>query len=127
MPSVKSLLRPLPLSAVALLLCVAGGAATSGAAWQRLAVIVLAPLLLAVHGLQSNKLTRGGACMSAAVGWLLLAAGPKYFCTVISFYALGNAATKFRAAAKMGMVSEGGGQQAYGQRGAQQVAIKGEA
>ena len=107
MPSVKSLLRP--LSAVALLLWFIGGAATSGAAWQRLAVIVLAPLLLAVHGLQSNKLTRGGACMSAAVGWLLLAAGPKYFCTVISFYALGNAATKFRAAAKMGMVSEGGG------------------
>ena len=64
---------------------------------------------------------------AASVGWLLLAAGPKYFCTVISFYALGHAATKFRAAAKMGMVSEEGGQQAYGQRGAQQVAIKGDA
>ena len=58
---------------------------------------------------------------------MLLAAGAKYFCTVISFYALGNAATKFRAAAKMGMVSEGGGGlKAYGQRGAQQVAIKGD-
>ena len=121
MPSVKSLL--LPLASVALLLL----CFTGGAAWRRLAAIALAPLLLALHGLQTNKLTRGGACMSAAVGWMLLAAGAKYFCTVITFYALGNTATKFRAAAKMGMVSEGGrGLTAYGQRGAQQVAIKGD-
>lgn len=67
--------------------------------------------------------------MSVAVGWLLLAAGLKYFVTLIAFYFLGTAATKFRSAAKMGLVSEGGTGKAYvyGRRGAQQVAIKGDA
>jgi uncharacterized membrane protein len=98
-----------------------------GVQWQTLAPIA-APLLLAAHGLHTNKLTRGGACMSVAVGWLLIAAGMKYFSTVMTFYALGTAATKFRSVAKMGMVSEeGGGSKTYGQRGAQQVAIKGDA
>ncbi len=67
--------------------------------------------------------------MSVAVGWLLLAAGLKYFVALIAFYFLGSAATKFRSAAKMGLVSEGGPGKAhvYGRRGAQQVAIKGDA
>ena len=83
-----------------------------------------APLLLAAHGLRTNKLTFGGACMSVAVGWLLMASGLKYFITVIAFYILGSAATKFCSGKKMGMVSEGS-RSAYGQRSATQVAIKG--
>jgi uncharacterized membrane protein len=97
--------------------------------WQSIAAVAT-PLLLAAHGLQTKKLTRGGACMSVAVGWLLLAAGLKYFVTLIAFYFIGSAATKFRSAAKMVLVSEGGGPgkaHVYGRRGAQQVAIKGDA
>jgi uncharacterized membrane protein len=83
------------------------------------------PLLLAAHGLRTKKLTLGGACMSVAVGWLLMAAGLKYFITVITFYILGSAATKFRSGTKMGMVSEVGSGMSYGQRGAKRIAIKG--
>jgi hypothetical protein len=102
------------------------GCLTLGVQWQTLAPIA-SPLLLAAHGLHTNKLTRGGACMSVAVGWLLIAAGLKYFITVMTFYVLGTAATKFRSVAKTGIVSEGGGgSKTYGQRGAQQVAIKGD-
>jgi uncharacterized membrane protein len=94
--------------------------------WQSLAVIV-APLLLAADGLYTSKLTLGGACTSAVVGWLLLASGLKYFGAVMTFYVIGSVATKFRAVAKMAMVCEGAGDlKRYGQRGAQQVAIKGD-
>ena len=96
-----------------------------GVQWQSVAIIAVPPLL-ATHGLHTNKLTFGGACTSVAVGWLLLAAGLKYFGTLITFYALGSAATKFRSGLKMRMVSEGGeAVQTYGKRSAQQVAIKG--
>jgi hypothetical protein len=106
----------------AILVCLA-----LGMQWQSLSAIAV-PALLAVHGSYTNKLTFGGACMSAAVGWLLLAAGLKYFISVMAFYAIGTTATKFRSVAKVGMVHEGTGLlKSYGQRGAQQVAIKGNA
>ena len=113
--------RVFSISIGAIVVCLA-----CGVHWHTLAPIAVP--LLAAHGLHTNKLTRGGACMSVAVGWLLIAAGMKYFSTVMTFYALGTAATKFRSVAKMGIVSEeGGGSKTYGQRGAQQVAIKGDA
>ena len=120
-PSLMSMLYPVAIGAILIKMCLA-----LGLQWQSLAAVTT-PLLLAAHGLHTSKLTRGGAYMATVVGWLLLAAGLKYFITVMAFYALGSAATKFRSGSKMGIVCEGGGGlKAYGQRSAQQVAIKGD-
>jgi uncharacterized membrane protein len=120
MARVSSSTTPIRLLAIgATVVCI-----VLGMQWNLAAIA--APLLLAAHGMLTNKLTFGGACMSAIVGWLLLAAGLKYFSVVMTFYGIGTAVTKFRSFAKIGLVGHGaGGLKTYGQRGAQQVATKG--